>query len=158
MKHSNNRKGNQKISIINRQAFHHYQIFEKFEAGIVLLGTEVKSIRAGQANLKDGYGIVKEGEIWLLNCHISPYGQGNRLNHDPLRNRKLLFHRTEIRKLIGKTAERGMTLIPLRIYFERGRAKCEVALAKGKKLFDKREQERRKTAEREARQAIKDQN
>ena len=158
MKHSNHRKENQKILIINRQAFHHYQIFEKFEAGIVLLGTEVKSIRAGQANLKDGYGVVKEGEIWLLNCHISPYRQGNLLNHDPLRNRKLLLHRTEIRKLIGKTAERGMTLIPLRIYFERGRAKCEVALAKGKKLFDKREQERRKTEEREARQAIKYQN
>lgn len=157
MKLSNQRKGSQKILIINRQAFHHYQIFEKFEAGLVLQGTEVKSIRAGQVNLKDGYGIVKGGEIWLRNCHISPYGQGNRMNHDPLRNRKLLLHRTEIRKLIGKTSERGMTLIPLRIYFERGRAKCEVALAKGKKLFDKRERERRKISEREVREAIKNQ-
>jgi len=146
----------EKVVTLNRQAYHHYHIFETFEAGMVLLGTEAKSIRQGKVNLKDSYGQVKNGEVWLLNCHISPYSHGNRMNHDPLRTRKLLLHRGEIRKLLGKTTERGMTLVPLKIYFSRGRAKCEIALAKGKKLFDKRETERRKTADREARQAIKE--
>jgi len=146
----------EKVATLNRQAYHNYHIFETFEAGMVLLGTEAKSIREGKINLKDSYGLVKNGEVWLLNCHISPYSHGNRMNHDPLRSRKLLLHRSEIRKLLGKTTERGMTLVPLKIYFLRGRAKCEIALAKGKKLFDKRETERRKTADREARQAIKE--
>jgi SsrA-binding protein len=145
----------EKIASLNRQAFHHYEILERFEAGMMLQGTEVKSIREGKVNLKDSYGLVKNGEVWLLNCHISPYSHGNRMNHDPLRTRKLLLHRSEIRKLIGKTSERGLTLVPTKIYFHKGRAKCEIALAKGKKLFDKRETERRKTADREARQAIK---
>jgi SsrA-binding protein len=146
----------EKVASLNRQAFHNYHILETFEAGIVLLGTEIKSIREGKVNLKDSYGLVKNGEVWLLNCHISPYSHGNRMNHDPLRTRKLLLHRTEIRKLVGKTTERGMTLVPIKIYFQNGKAKCEIALAKGKKLFDKRETEKRKTAERETRQAIKE--
>lgn len=146
----------EKVASLNRQAFHNYHIVETFAAGMVLLGTEIKSIREGKVNLKDSYGLVKNGEVWLLNCHISPYSHGNRMNHDPLRTRKLLLHRSEIRKLVGKTIERGMTLVPIKIYFQHGKAKCEIALAKGKKLFDKRETEKRKTAEREARQAIKE--
>src|SRR5919202_716997 len=146
----------EKVASLNRQAFHNYHILETFEAGIVLVGTEIKSIREGKVNLKDSYGLVKNGEVWLLNCHISPYSHGNRMNHDPLRTRKLLLHRSEIRKLVGKTTERGMTLVPIKIYFPNGKAKCEIALAKGKKLFDKRETEKRKTAERETRQAIKE--
>jgi len=146
----------EKVASLNRQAFHNYHIVETFAAGMVLLGTEIKSIREGKVNLKDSYGLVKNGEVWLLNCHISPYSHGNRMNHDPLRTRKLLLHRNEIRKLVGKTTERGMTLVPIKIYFQNGKAKCEIALAKGKKLFDKRETEKRKTAERETRQAIKE--
>jgi SsrA-binding protein len=146
----------EKVASLNRQAFHNYHILETIEAGMVLLGTEIKSIREGKVNLKDSYGLVKNGEVWLLNCHISPYSHGNRMNHDPLRTRKLLLHRSEIRKLVGKTTERGMTLVPIKIYFQNGKAKCEIALAKGKKLFDKRETEKRKTAERETRQAIKE--
>jgi len=145
-----------KAVALNRQAYHNYQILETFEAGIVLQGTEVKSIREGKVNLKDSYGLVKAGEVWLLNCHISPYSHGNRMNHDPLRTRKLLLHRSEIRKLIGRTTERGMTLVPIKIFFHRGRAKCEIALAKGKKLYDKRETEKRKTIERETRQEMKE--
>jgi SsrA-binding protein len=141
---------------LNRQAYHHYHILETFEAGIVLQGTEVKSIREGKVNLKDSYGLVKNGEVWLLNCHISPYSHGNRMNHDPLRTRKLLLHRREIRKLLGKTTERGLTLVPIRIYFQRGLAKCEVALARGKKLYDKRETEKRRTIDKETRQAMKE--
>lgn len=155
MKPSTTHRAGEKTVTLNRQAYHEYHIFDVFEAGMALRGTEVKSIRAGRVNLKDGYGVVKGGEVWLLNCHISPYEQGNRMNHQPLRSRKLLLHRREIRKLIGQTNERGMTLVPLRIYFHKGRAKCEIALAKGKKLFDKREKEKRKTMEREAREAMK---
>jgi SsrA-binding protein len=146
----------EKTATQNRQAFHNYHILETFEAGMVLCGTEVKSIREGKVNLKDSYGLVKNGEVWLLNCHISPYSHGNRMNHDPLRTRKLLLHRNEIRKVLGKTTERGMTLVPLKIYFVQGRAKCQIALAKGKNLYDKRETEKKKTADREARQAIKE--
>jgi SsrA-binding protein len=145
-----------KAASLNRQAYHHYHILETFEAGMVLQGTEVKSIREGKVNLKDSYGLVKNGEIWLLNCHISPYSHGNRMNHDPLRTRKLLLHRSELRKLIGKTTEKGLTLVPTKIYFHHGLAKCEIALAKGKKLYDKRETEKRKTADKEARQAVKE--
>src|SRR5438876_1318344 len=139
---------------VNRAASHNYFLLEKFEAGVVLTGTEVKSIRSGRANLKDSYGIVKDGELWLLNAHIGPYEHGNIFNHEPLRTRKLLVHKDELRKLIGKTQQKGLTLIPTRIYFKHGRAKCELALARGKQLWDKRETERRKTADAEAKAAI----
>jgi SsrA-binding protein len=138
----------------NRAAAHNYFLLEKFEAGMVLTGTEVKSARDGRVNLKDAYGLVKDGELWLLNAHISPYQHGNIFNHDPLRTRKLLVHKAELRKLIGKTQQRGMTLVPTRMYFRNGKIKIEVALAKGKQLWDKRETERRRTADREAREAI----
>lgn len=145
----------EKVLSTNRQAAHLYFLLERLEAGLALTGTEVKAVRNGKANLKDSYGMIRNGEGWLLNCHISPYEFGNRQNHDPLRKRKLLLHRQEIRRLTGKTTERGLTLIPTKLYLKNGRIKCEIALAKGKKLYDKRETERRKTAEREARQAIK---
>ena len=122
---------------------------------MVLLGTEVKSTREGRVNLKDSYAIVRGGEAFLNNCHISPYSHGNRENHDPTRSRKLLLHTREIRKLIGKTQEKGLTLVPLRVYLKRGRIKVELGVARGKKLFDKRETERRKESEREARAAMK---
>jgi len=139
---------------VNRAASHNYFLTDKFEAGIVLTGTEVKSIRSGLANLKDAYGIIKNNELWLLNAHIGPYDHGNIFNHEPLRTRKLLIHAEELRKLIGKTQQKGMTLIPTRLYFKGGRAKVEMALAKGKQLWDKRETERRRTADKEAREAI----
>ena len=145
----------QKVLTTNRQAEHLYFLLERFEAGLALTGTEVKAVRNGKANLKDAYAAIRNGEAWLLNCHISPYEYGNRANHDPLRKRKLLLHRQEIRRLTGKTTERGLTLIPTKMYLKEGRIKCEIALAKGKKLYDKRETERRKTAEREARRAIR---
>lgn len=138
----------------NRAAGHHYFLLEKFETGVVLSGTEVKSIRAGRANLKDAYALVKDGELWLLNAHIGPYEHGNIFNHEPLRTRKLLAHKNEVEKLQGKTQQKGLTLIPTRMYFKNGRVKVEVAVARGKQLWDKRETERRKTADREARAAI----
>jgi len=138
----------------NRQAFHNYEILEKFEAGIVLTGTEIKSARDGQVNLRDSYGLVKGGEIWLLNCHISPYSHGNYANHDPLRTRKLLLNRSEINRLVGRTTERGLTLVPLRMYLKDGRLKCELALAKGRKIHDKREVSRKKTIDKETKQAL----
>ena len=139
---------------VNRAASHNFFLLDKFETGIVLSGTEVKSIRAGRANLKDAYGLTKDGELWLLNAHIGPYEHGNIFNHEPTRTRKLLVHKDEIRKLVGKTNQRGLTLIPLRLYFKNGKVKVEMALAKGKQLWDKRETERRRTADREAREAI----
>ncbi len=145
----------EKVLAGNKKAFHEYFILDKLEAGIVLLGTEVKSIREGRINLKDSYGLVKKGEVFLLNCHISPYSHGNRDNHDPLRARKLLLHDKEIRKLVGKTQEKGLTLVPLRVYLKRGRIKVELGVARGKKLYDKRETERRKEADRESRAAMK---
>ena len=145
----------EKVIATNKKAFHDYFILEKLEAGIALSGTEVKSIREGRINLKDSYALVRSGEVFLLNCHISPYSHGNRENHDPTRSRKLLLHSGEIRKLIGKTQEKGLTLIPLRVYLKRGKVKFELGVAKGKKLFDKRETERRKEADKEARAAIK---
>jgi SsrA-binding protein len=138
----------------NRQAFHNYEIIEKFEAGMVLTGTEIKSAREGRVNLKDAYGVVKNAEVWLLNCHISPYSHGNYANHDPLRTRKLLMHRSEIKRLIGRTTEKGLTLVPLKVYLKDGRLKCELALAKGRKVHDKREVSRQKTIDRETRQAL----
>ena len=139
---------------VNRAASHNYFLLEKYEAGVQLRGTEVKSLRAGQVQLKDAYGLVKDGEAWLLNAHIGPYEHGNIFNHEPTRTRKLLLHREEIRKLIGKTQQKGLTLIPTRVYFRNGRAKCELALARGKQDWDKRETERRRTADKEAREAI----
>jgi len=144
----------QRDASVNRIAAHNYFLLEKFEAGITLTGTEVKSIRAGKANLKDAYGLVKDGELWLLNAHISPYEHGSYSNHEAVRTRKLLMHKGEIQKLLGKTQQKGLTLIPLRLYFKNGRVKVEIALAKGKQIWDKRETERRRTADKEAREAI----
>ena len=130
----------QKVVATNRKAYHDYFIEEKFEAGIVLKGTEVKSLRDRRVNLQDSYAGVKDGEVFLYHCHISPYSHGNMMNHDPVRTRKLLLHRKEINKLLGKTQQKGLTLIPLRIYFsERGQAKVELGLAKGKKQHDRRD-------------------
>ena len=139
---------------VNRAAGHNYFLLDKFEAGIALRGTEVKSIREGQANLKDAYGIIKDGEAYLLNAHIGPYSHGNSANHDALRTRKLLLHRRELQKLMGKTQLKGLTLIPTRLYFRQGHVKCELAVAKGKQDWDKRETERRREDDREARAAI----
>lgn len=139
---------------VNRTASFNYFLLEKFEAGIALRGTEVKSIRSGRANLKDAYGLIKDGELWLINAHIGEYDHGNIFNHEPLRTRKLLVHKSELNKLIGKTHQKGLTLIPTRMYFRNGRVKVEMALAKGKQHWDKRETERRKTADKEAREAI----
>lgn len=139
---------------VNRSASHNYFLEEKFEAGVALRGTEVKSVRAGQANLKDAYGLVKDGELWLINAHIGPYQHGNIFNHEPLRTRKLLVHKNELSKLIGKTQQKGLTLIPTRLYFKNGRVKVEMAVARGKQNWDKRETERRKTADKEAKEAI----
>ena len=139
---------------VNRAASHNYFLSDKMETGVVLSGTEVKSVRNGLANLKDAYGLIKDGELWLLNAHIGPYEHGNIYNHAPLRTRKLLIHKEQLRKLVGQTQQKGHTLIPTRLYFKNGRVKCEIALAKGKQLWDKRETERRKTADREAREAV----
>lgn len=139
---------------VNRIASHTYFLLEKYETGVALTGTEVKSVRSGLVALKDAYGLVKNGELWLLNCHIGEYDHGNIYNHAPLRTRKLLAHKEEIRKLIGKTQQKGLTLIPTRMYFKNGRVKVELALAKGKQLWDKRETERRRTADKEAREAV----
>src|SRR5271168_3441617 len=145
----------QRDASVNRIASHNYFLLEKFEAGIALTGTEVKSIRGGRANLKDAYGLVNNGELWLLNAHISPYEHGSYSNHASLRTRKLLVHREELKKLIGQTQQKGLTLIPTRMYFKNGRVKVELAMAKGKQLWDKRETERRRTADKEAREAIR---
>src|SRR6266568_6073028 len=144
----------QRDASVNRIASYTYFLLEKFETGIALTGTEVKSVRTGHVNLKDAYGLVKDEELWLLNCHIGAYEHGNIYNHAPLRTRKLLVHKEEIRKLIGKTQQKGLTLIPTRMYFKNGKVKLELALAKGKQLWDKRETERRRTADKEAREAI----
>ena len=140
---------------VNRKARHEYAILQTFEAGIVLVGTEVKSLREGKANLVDSYAVLKNGEIWLLSLHISEYKQGNINNHIPTRDRKLLLNKSEIRKLIGKTKEKGLTLIPLRLYFKNGRVKVELALAKGKKVFDKRRDIAKKDFQREQERKIK---
>src|SRR5260370_15828093 len=139
---------------INRSASHNYFLLEKFEAGMILSGTEVKSIRAGHANLKDAYGLIKDGELWLLNAHIGPYDHGNIHNHEPLRTRKLLVTKDEIRKLTGKLQQKGFTLVPTRLYFKNGRVKCELALAKGKQQWDKRATERKREADNEAKAAV----
>jgi SsrA-binding protein len=141
---------------VNRQASHYYHLLEKFEAGIELRGTEVKSVREGKANLKDSHAVVKRGEVWMLNCHISPYPAGSFYNHDPLRERRLLLKKREIGKLLGQTQEKGRTLIPLRLYLKKNLIKCEIALAKGKKIYDRRETMRRRTIDRETEQAIRE--
>jgi SsrA-binding protein len=140
----------------NRQAFHEYHILERFEAGAVLQGTEVKSLMAGRIQLKDSYVTVKDGEVWMLNVHISPYSHGNKQNHEPLRTRKLLLHRKEIEKLEKETTQKGMTLVVTRIYWKNGRIKFEIGVAKGKKLYDKRETEMRKAIDKETRQELKE--
>lgn len=138
-----------KVVAQNRKARHDYFIEESYEAGMVLQGTEVKALREGRVNLKDGYARIRDGEVFLMDIHISPYAFGNRLNHDPLRPRKLLLHDSEIHRLQGKVQEKGFALIPLSIYFSHGRAKVSLALAKGKKLYDKREALKRKVMEKE---------
>lgn len=138
----------------NRAASYHYHILEKFEAGMVLLGTEVKSLREGKASLRESYAEVRKGEVWLMNLHVPEYLPGGKFNHTPLRSRKLLLHRQEINKLLGKTQQKGLTLVPLRIYFKNGKAKCEIALARGKKVWDRRQSERDKEARQEAKEAV----
>ena len=139
----------------NKEAYHNYHILETFEAGIQLTGTEVKSARAGRVNLKDAYALVRDGEAWLLNAHISPYSHGNRQNHEPTRDRRLLLHKKEIIRLQSKVQEKGLTLVPTKLYFKGNLIKCELGIARGKKLYDKRADEAKKTQEREARAAIK---
>ena len=140
----------------NRKAFHDYHILETFEAGIALLGTEVKGIREGRANLRDSYARVDGGEVWLHNVHINPYSHRGYVDHDPKRKRRLLLHKHEIRKLIGKTVERGLTLVPTRMYFKNGKIKVALALARGKEAHDKRETLRRREVDRETRAAVKE--
>ena len=140
----------------NRRALHDYEILEKVEAGLVLLGPEVKSLRQGRANLSDSYGTLRRGEAWLVNAHVSPYDKAGRDNPDPRRERKLLLSKSEITRLAGKVAERGLTLIPLSIYFKNGRAKVELGLARGKRVHDKRETIRRREQEREIERAVRD--
>ena len=139
----------------NRKAYHDYHLIETFEAGIVLLGTEVKSIREGRVNLRDSFARLEDGEVYLYNVNISPYSHRGYADHEPLRRRKLLLHRDEIRKLIGKTVEKGMTLVPVRLYYKNGRVKVAVSLAKGKQDYDKRETIKKREADRETRAAVK---
>jgi SsrA-binding protein len=139
----------------NRQARHRYHLLEHWEAGVMLTGTEVKSLRDGKAQIKDGYAAVRDGEVWLHNVHIPPYGPAARENHEPERPRKLLLHRREIERLIGKTAERGLTLVPTRLYFSDGRAKVEISLAKGKDVGDKRQAIKERELKREMDRAIR---
>ena len=148
-----------KIAAENRKARHDYAIHETFEAGIELVGTEVKALRAGKANLKDAYAqVTKTAEVYVYNLHISPYEQGNQFNHEPLRPRRLLLHRAEIRRLIGKVKEKGYALIPLKLYFTHGLVKMELALATGKKLYDKRQSMAEKDAKREMDRTLKERN
>lgn len=152
MKHTNNIK----VVCRNKKARFDYEILEVIEAGMVLLGTEVKSLRQGRANLKDSYARIKGGELYLMQSHISPYTHAYYDNHQPDRVRKLLVHRREIKRLLGKTQEKGLTLVPLKIYFKDGKAKVELALARGKRTYDKRQSLKRKTEQRELEKAIKD--
>ncbi len=144
-----------KMVAVNKQARFSYAIEDKYEAGLVLQGTEVKSLREGRANLKESYARVTNGEVFLYNCHISEYSHGNRQNHDPLRPRKLLLHRQEIKRLFGKVAQQGYTLVPLQLYFTHGKAKLQIGLGKGKKTHDKRQTMKERTAKREMERALK---
>jgi len=148
--------GGSKLVTENRKAFHDYHILETFEAGVALLGTEVKGIREGRANLRDSYAQVDRGEVWLHNVHINPYSHRGYVDHDPKRKRRLLLHKYEIRKLIGKTVEKGLTLVPTRLYFKNGRVKVSIALAKGKQAHDKRDAIRQREVDRETRAAVKE--
>ncbi|HXL80456.1 MAG TPA: SsrA-binding protein SmpB [Pyrinomonadaceae bacterium] len=148
----------EKVLASNRAAYHNYHILDKYEAGIALTGTEVKSVLVGRVQLKEGYVAIREGEAWLFNAHISPYAHGNRENHEPLRTRKLLLHRREIKRLDEAIAKQGMTLVATRIYLKNRRIKVEVAIARGKKMYDKRETEMRRTVERETRAQLKERN
>jgi SsrA-binding protein len=150
------REDAQKIIADNRKAQHDYHLLETFEAGVALLGTEVKSIREGGVNLRDSFARIEAGEVWIYNVHISEYRNRGYSNHEPTRRRKLLLHRQEIRKLIGKTVERGMTLVPVRMYLKNGRVKVAISLAKGKKTHDKRETIKRREIDRETRAAVKE--
>ena len=147
-----------KVVAVNRKAGHDYHLTDRFEAGLVLQGTEVKSAREGRVNLKDSYAAEKDGELYLMQCHISPYSHAFYENHEPLRPRKLLLHRREMRRLIGKISQRGLTLIPTRIYFKRGRLKVELALAKGKKQHDRRAAVRERDLKREVQAELKERN
>ncbi|HID95591.1 MAG TPA: SsrA-binding protein SmpB [Candidatus Latescibacteria bacterium] len=141
--------------IRNRRARHYFEILDTIEAGIALWGTEVKSIRSGKANLRDSFARIEGGEVFLYNLHISPYQQGNRYNHDPMRTRKLLLHRSQIKHLAGKVQEKGLTLVPLALYFKNGRVKVELALARGKRKYDRREDVIEREAQREMERALK---
>lgn len=147
-----------KVLSNNRAAYHEFHILETFEAGIELLGTEVKSVRDGRVNLKDAYATIKDGEAWLFNAHISPYSHGNRQNHEPTRVRRLLLHRREIDRLRARVEEKGLTLIPTKMYVKNRLIKCELAVARGKKLYDKRATDAKRTEERAARAAVKSRN
>ena len=144
-----------RVVATNRRARHEYEILETLEAGLVLRGTEVKSLRDGQVNFKDSYATVRNGEAWLRGCHISPYSHGTDANHEPERDRKLLLHKREITRIVGKTAERGLTVVPLKIYFKQGRIKIEIGLARGKKLHDKRATLRERETRREMEKAAR---
>ncbi|HEY0156960.1 MAG TPA: SsrA-binding protein SmpB [Thermoanaerobaculia bacterium] len=146
----------EKLIASNKKALHDYFVLQKFEAGIVLTGTEMKSLRAGRANLRDAYVLLKDREAYLFGAHISPYTHGNLQNHDPERTRKLLLNRRELDKLYGETAEKGLTVVPLRLYFKGSRVKAEIAVVKGKKQYDKRDTERGRELDREAQQAMKE--
>jgi SsrA-binding protein len=140
----------------NRKAYHDYHLLETFEAGMVLLGTEVKAIREGRVNLRDSYAVVEKGELFALNIHISPYSHRGSADHEPMRKRKLLLHKVEIRKLIGRTVEKGLTLVPLKMYFKNGKVKMALGLARGKKSHDKRETMKKRESDRETRAAVKE--
>jgi SsrA-binding protein len=148
--------GGEKLVASNRRAHHNFEILETHEAGLVLQGTEVKSLRASRADLKESYARIDGTEAWLLGLHISPYAQGNRANHEPLRPRKLLLHRGEITRLLGKVMEKGLTLVPLRLYFKQGRAKVELGLARGRKTLDKRHAIREREETREVQRALRE--
>ncbi len=148
----------EKVLVANRAAFHEYHILDKYEAGVMLKGTEVKSVMEGRVQLKDSYVAVRDGEAWLFNAHVSPYSHGNRANHEPMRTRKLLLHRREIDKLEEAATTQGMTLVVTKVYLKNGRIKLEVGVARGKKLYDKRETEMRRTVERETRAQLKERN
>ena len=147
-----------KVIAENRKARHDYFVEDSYEAGIILTGTEIKSIRAGRVNLKDSYAEIVDGEVWLNQMHISPYEQGNRFNHEPLRKRKLLLHRSEIARLAGKVQQQGMTLIPLKIYIKNGLAKIELGLCKGKKIYDKRQDIASRDAKRQMERELRERN
>lgn len=141
----------EKVVVTNRKALHDYFVVSTYETGIVLKGTEVKSLRQGSANLQDGYAVMRNGEVWLVGMHISPFEKGNINNHDPKRDRKLLLHKEEIRRLIGKISEKGLTLVPLKVYFKKNIVKIELGLARGKKAYDKREAIKKRETERQLR-------